>query len=83
MHPTRRTACHALGPLARDLAQLLVNTEVVHHDSTVQDLQQGVLGEGLLRLLGGPPQQQALVPVAALNCEGKGRVRVGATPVVS
>ena len=69
-HPgtqTHSAACRALGPAVRDLAQLLVDAEVVHHDGAIQDFQQGVLCEGLLRLLGGPPQQQALVPVAALN----------------
>lgn len=50
-----------------DLAQLLVNAEIIHHDGAIQDFQQGILGEGLLWLLGRPPQQQALVPVAALN----------------
>lgn len=53
--------------LAGHLAQLLVHAETVHHDGAIQDFQQGVLGEGLLRLLGRPPQQQALVPVAALD----------------
>lgn len=66
---THTHACtHACaGPTVHDLAQLLVNAEVVHHDGAVQDLQQGILSEGLLRLLGGPPQQQALIPVAALD----------------
>lgn len=44
-----------------------MNAEVVHHHGAVEDFQQRVLGEGLLGLLGGPPQQQALIPVAALN----------------
>lgn len=61
-----------------DLAQLLVNAEIIHHDGAIQDFQQGVLREGLLRLLRGPPQQQALIPVTALNYgvgEGEGQGR--------
>lgn len=68
MHPTCRTAGHTWTD--RDLAQLLVDAEVVHHHGPVQHFQQRVLREGLLGLLGGPPQQQALVPVAALNWKG-------------
>lgn len=50
-----------------NLAQLLVNTEIIHHDCAIQDFQQRVLRKRLLRLFRGSPQQQALIPVAALN----------------
>lgn len=67
MHPNTQNRVMRVGPTVRDLAQLLVNAQVVHHDGAIQDFQQGVLSKGLLRLLRGPPQQQALVPVAAFN----------------
>lgn len=50
-----------------NLAQLLVNAEIIHHDCAIQDFQQRVLSQRLLGFFRGPPQQQTLIPMAALN----------------
>lgn len=56
MHPTRQNTAHDKhGLTAQDLAQLLVDAEVIHHDGAVQDFQQRVLRKGLLGLLRGSP----------------------------
>lgn len=38
------------------LPKLLVDTEVVHHHYPIQDFQEGVLCDGLVRLLWGSAQ---------------------------
>lgn len=49
------------------LAQLLMNTQVVHHHDPIQDLQQGLLCDWLLRFFQRSPQQQPIVTMASLD----------------
>lgn len=49
------------------LAQLLMNAQVVHHHDPIQDLQQGLLCDWLLRLFQRSPQQQPIVTMASLD----------------
>lgn len=60
------------------LAQLLMDTQVVHHYDPINNLQQGLLCDWLVWLFQRSPQQQAIVAMATLNLkikEGGGEER--------
>lgn len=49
-----------------------MNTQVVHHDDPVDDLQQRLVCDRLIGLLQRSPQQQAVVTVATLDLRWDG-----------
>ena len=49
------------------LAELLMDAQVVHHYDPINDLQQGLLCDWLIRLFQRSPQQQAIVAMASFN----------------
>lgn len=66
----------------RDLAQLLVHTEVIHHDERHLGLPAGILGEGLLRFLQGaaPPAGPHSIGYPRLGNRGRTGSGSGSRP---
>ena len=59
------------------LAKLLMDTQVVHHYDPIDDLQQGLLCDWLIRLFQRSSQQQAIVAMASFNFRKSSEKEVG------